>query len=67
VKLKDYLLAIKMSHKEFAKKIGASASAVDFYCRGDRSPSLERSIKIWEVTKGKVSIDDLAVKRKKVK
>lgn len=57
--LKTYLESRSFTKKEFAKLIGISSAAVSNYICKKRKPALDIAIKIEQVTKGKVSAQDL--------
>jgi transcriptional regulator with XRE-family HTH domain len=48
-----------LTQKEFAKLVGCSLPAMANYENGRRVPTLRYSKRIHEVTKGKVTIEDL--------
>lgn len=57
--LHKYLTLVDLSHAKFGKMIGISATSVGNYARFDRIPPLDVAIKIWKVTKGLVSLEEL--------
>lgn len=57
--LADYLSERKLTHKEFAGRIGVSAEAVRLYIEGRRMPRPGVMAKIAEVTEGRVTANDL--------
>lgn len=61
--LKMYLESRNIENKEFADMVGISPGAVSNYKNGIRTPTLAIAIKIKDVTKGKVSIHDLLLKK----
>ena len=62
--LSDFLKKNKMSRMEFSKKLKISPTHMSDVCNGKKIPSLKLSKKIIEMTRGKVSIDDLLIKEK---
>jgi len=59
MQLKEYLDSRNLSFAEFAELIGVSKSCISHYVNKKRNPSLYTALRIREVTKGKVSLEDL--------
>ncbi|MEQ8936158.1 MAG: hypothetical protein RIE56_10250 [Amphiplicatus sp.] len=57
--LEDYLAASGDSPPAFARRIGASASALARIIHGDRAPDLELARRIVDATDGAVALSDL--------
>jgi len=57
--LSDYLLKMKKTQAEFAEELGKSQQLVSGYCTGALIPPRETALKIVEITKGKVTLEDL--------
>ena len=57
--LKDYLDSRNISIKEFSDMIKVSANAVSNYLHKRRAPTLKIALKIQEVTKNRVTFQDL--------
>lgn len=58
MKLEEFIAQSELSVSAFAKLVGASDSAVQFWCVGKRIPRMAHMQKIAEVTDGKVTADD---------
>lgn len=58
--LTDYLREHRLTHAEFASRIGATQAAVTRYANGRRKPSLDKIITIERVTGGAVRAIDFA-------
>ena len=56
--LKNYLTNLKMTHSEFADKLGVSQVTVTRYVNSTRKPSMDMAFKIQKLTKRKVKIED---------
>lgn len=56
--LSDYLRAHKLTHAEFAARIGATQAAVTRYANGRRKPNLDKIIVIERETGGLVRAVD---------
>ena len=58
MKLREYLMSNRITHREFGKMIGAHSKEVGAYTTGGRMPRPERMKRIAEVTKGAVTAND---------
>ncbi len=58
MKLSDYLTQSQKSADIFAKEIGVTVSAVNFWRNGDRIPRIGQMQKIFEITQGAVTPTD---------
>jgi transcriptional regulator with XRE-family HTH domain len=58
MRLIDYLRQQKLTHAEFATRIGATQAAVTRYANGRRMPSLGKIIRIERETDGAVRAID---------
>ena len=59
MKLSEYLRINKISHKDFAQKIGVTRSFITNVLNKKRNPSLKLCLKIEAETKGKVKTKEL--------
>lgn len=62
MKLVDYLRRKDIEHQAFAKKVGVSKTAVSRWIRG-ATPHLKDALRIVEVTRGRVRLEDLVGER----
>ncbi len=60
--LKMYVTSRHLEYKEFAEMVGISVSALSNYIHKRREPRKAIRNKIIEITKGKVTLDDLLSK-----
>ena len=58
MKLADYLSTHRITHAEFAAKIGATQAAVSRYANGKRMPRQPLLWKIVQATQGRVTAND---------
>lgn len=58
--LTDYLREHRLTHAEFATRIGATQAAVTRYANGRRKPNLDKIVLIERVTNGAVKAIDFA-------
>jgi transcriptional regulator with XRE-family HTH domain len=58
MKLADYLEKNEIDQASFAKALGVTKKAVQFWVGGERHPRLEQMQKIAEATKGEVMPND---------
>lgn len=63
MKLRDWLAAGAMTPDEMAKRIDVTGEAVRRYCSGARMPKPEIARRIYEVTGGEVTVQDLHEQR----
>jgi transcriptional regulator with XRE-family HTH domain len=59
VHIKEYLASRNLSRREFSLLINVSESAIAQYAQSRRTPTLLIALLIEEVTKRKVSLEDL--------
>jgi transcriptional regulator with XRE-family HTH domain len=58
MKLSDFLSESNKSAADFAREIGVTVNAVNFWCNGERTPRPAQMQKIFEVTSGVVAPND---------
>lgn len=58
MKLAKYLKDHKLTHQEFASRIGSSQAAVSRYAAARRFPEAQVLARIQQVTKGQVTAND---------
>ena len=59
--ISEYLVKSRKTQKEFSAAVGVSGSAVSLWISGRRRPSIAHIKKIRNVTRGKVSYQDLGI------
>ena len=59
MKISEYLKEHKISQGVFAQRVGVSQGMVSQWIFGHRKVSLERAVKIEEITRGQISAADL--------
>lgn len=65
MKLKEWLDNYKISYRQLEKDTGIDHTALFRYAKGERQPSLGHAITIERVSKGKVSVAELELKKTK--
>ena len=65
--LKDYLESRQLTYKEFAKMIGVHVTTISNYINFKRTPALWVALRIEEMTKGKVTVEDMYTYRQENK
>lgn len=59
MKLKDYIASENLSPSAWAKKVGIPQPVITRFLAGKRGLRLDTALKIQEVTKGMVRVDEL--------
>lgn len=59
MQLKEYLISRHFTYQEFADLLGVKRVTVAKYALGTRKPSSKIAKKIVEITKNKVTLEDL--------